>query len=93
MEQHSAPVEKRQSKISSSSGHQSPMASGFPLTADIGQLAYVPPSCVAVERRCPLPVEDRYNRRVGQVPHDEHALSRDKRMFLKPEAGKDSHTR
>ena len=39
-----------------------------------------------------LPVEDRYNARVGQVPYDTQAPSRDKRAFTDLESGKDIPT-
>lgn len=48
-------IEKRQSKISFSSGYQSPMANrSFPV-ASTGQLAYTHPSCATIERTQSLP--------------------------------------
>lgn len=43
--------------------------------------------------RCrPLPVEDRHNSRVGQVPHDTLASGEDHRALTEPEAKKDIPT-
>ena len=38
---------------------------------------------------CPLLMEDRYNRGVGQIPEDIHASSKDKRVLIEQEARKD----
>ena len=88
MGQHFTYVEKTQSKVTSSSGHQSSMASPSPLMPDAGQFAYMPPPVP----RWKDPI--RSPRRTGVTValakcHEMHALqTKTKEQSLKLKQGK-----
>lgn len=85
-------LEKRQIKMSFKNMLWSNMASES-LPANVaGQLACAQPSGAAEKGPRALPVEDRHNTGVGQVPYDACASRRDKGTFTEPETSKDIPT-
>lgn len=92
MEQHFTHTEKKQSRINNHSGYWFPMTNGSFPVANTGQFACVYLSHTTLEGPCPFTEEDQFNRRVGWVLYDAHALSTHKGAFIKFEIGQDIPT-
>lgn len=62
-------MEKKWGKVSFNCGCQFPMTSWSLLAAATEHMAWMHPSCAVAEGPCPLPMGDRYNSAVAQVPY------------------------